>query len=243
MKKRERALATVLLLICLSIIPTAWAANVSSFLDSESGLTAGIFLVFAPFVSFLALVLQLRRLVNLLRPSSDIRNDLRLWVWLAGPFGAAYGVFRLTRPVVSGKKANRVNSLEEAGGSEDVQRKCVAILLLAGLALGCIGPADGSLVLMGNVVSSDGKPVDKCKLILFSESRGRGHRTRWRRVEARFTEDFVVGPGESEYYVELSCPESPTVYRSRTFRSTGRSGAEPIQLGEMRLPAADLRKK
>lgn len=110
-------------------------------------------------------------------------------------------------------------------------RKSVAIVFLAGFACGCLGPADGVLVLEGTVVDSDGKLVERCKLALHSEEQTISSY----RIEARFRADFVVSPGKKEYYVELTCPGYSAPYRSRAFLATGRSDAPPVQLGVIRL--------
>jgi hypothetical protein len=116
--------------------------------------------------------------------------------------------------------------------------KGLAVVLLSGLACGCLGPADGSLVLEGTVVDSDGKPIESCRLALCSD----GQTVTWQRVESRFSQDFVVSPRKREYYAEITCPRYSTIYRSRAFLSTGRSDAPPVQLGEIRQPRADLKK-
>lgn len=114
------------------------------------------------------------------------------------------------------------------------------MLLLSGLALGCLGPADGVLVLEGTVIANDGKPIDNCKLALCSPADG--HTITWQRVKARFQADFVVSPRGREYLAELSCPGYPEVYRSRPFLSKGHLDGQPVQLGVIRLPVADLKK-
>jgi hypothetical protein len=117
-------------------------------------------------------------------------------------------------------------------------RGSILAVLLSGVTCGCLGPADGVLVLEGTVVDSDGKLVEHCKLALCSD----GQTISSYRVEARFRADFVVSPWKEEkYYVELTCPGYSAPYRSHAFLSTGRSDAPPVQLGEIQLPRVDLK--
>jgi hypothetical protein len=114
-------------------------------------------------------------------------------------------------------------------------KRLVAVLLLSGLA-GCfLGPADGPLALEGSVSDSEGKPVTGCELTLHSSPDGRMISSQ--RVEPRFQTDFVIGPGEREYYVEVSCRGHLGVSRSRPFVVTGLlDNDQPVRLGDMRLP-------
>jgi len=108
------------------------------------------------------------------------------------------------------------------------------LILVLGFLAGCfLLPSDGVVDVEGIIVASEGRPIEKCTLTLYSDTTGRvvGRQKVGQQVRA----DFVVAPQKATYHAELSCPGYPMIYRSPAFESNARYDDDPIQLGEISL--------
>lgn len=97
----NRLVALRLLAILLSVVSLGWLVLLVFYDYFPEPETPSIIIIYAlmvllPPISFLLLIGLLRWIVRVVDPPAELRKRIRHAVWVAGPLGCAWAIFRLT---------------------------------------------------------------------------------------------------------------------------------------------------